>query len=58
MIGKLSAKQACVLAFYAQAAGMVGEGGSLSMPPGRTGGNYSAHFDRKTGMEGALDAEV
>ena len=58
MTGKLSAKHVCILSFYAQAAGLTGEGGNLAMPPNRTGGNYSAHFDKQTGMAGNLSKDV
>ena len=45
MAGKLSAKHACLISYYAKQSGMRGSGTALAAPPGRTGGQYSDHFD-------------
>eukprot|EP00969_Alexandrium_andersonii_P127422 5631904-Alexandrium_andersonii.AAC.1 len=48
--GSLSARQTCVLAFWASKAGACGQVGKLAFPPDKehTGG-YSRHFDSIAG---------
>jgi hypothetical protein len=51
MSGKMFAKTACLLAYWAKGGGLSGAGTSLAMSPGRTGGVYSAHFDKVIGLD-------
>ena len=48
--GALSAKQACLLSYWASRGGLIGEGALLGAPPGKTGGTYSNKFDKVTGV--------
>ena len=50
MQGVLTAKHACILSFWAKAAGMTGDGASLALSPRTTGGNFSSHFDLVVGV--------
>jgi len=54
MSGKLSAKTVCVLSYWAKGAGVCEPGSKLAFPPNRTGGHYSAHFDKVVGLDEAL----
>jgi hypothetical protein len=49
--GKLSAKTACLLSYWASGGGLTGAGSQLALPPTRTGGAFSEHFDRVIGMD-------
>ena len=51
MAGTLSAKHACILAFWAKGVGMTGVGASLALSPRRTGGYFSTHFDETVGVQ-------
>ena len=51
MCGKLSAKSACILSHWASKAGMTGRSATIGLPPDRTGGVYSSHFDKITGLD-------
>ena len=42
---------------YARGAGLTGAGGDLAMGPGRTRGDYSAHFDKVTGISEAMGSD-
>ena len=55
--GTLSARQACVLAFWACRAGAKGPAEQLALPPNRQSGKYSAKYDRvvHADMYGPLD---
>ena len=44
--GVLTARQACILAFWAKGAGMTGKGSLLAHSPQDQGGNLSKKFDR------------
>ena len=46
---KISAKQACLLAFWASRSGAGGDIRSFALPPGCQSGKYSAKFDRCLG---------
>ena len=46
LTGVLSAKQACVLSFYATAAGATGFVSGLAMRPDSHSGSFARHFDR------------
>ena len=48
--GTLSAKQVCLLAYWAKGGGLDEVGSKLALPPGRSGGNYSRHFDHVLGF--------
>ena len=54
--GTLSAKNVCLLSYFAKMAGMKGEGTSFAQPPGLQTGKYSYHFDRITGLDLERDA--
>lgn len=47
--GRLSAREACVLAHWAYRAGAVGEVKVLAFKPGGASGNYQRHFDMAVG---------
>ena len=49
MAGVLSAKQACVLAFWAAKAGAIGEVSGLGVRPDQESGEYSKRYDRWAG---------
>ena len=44
--GDISAKQCCILAYWASAAGAVGPCAEFAMPPDRTGGRYQRKLDQ------------
>ena len=50
LAGLLTAKKVCLLSYYARGGGLAGQGSDLAVPPGRTGGFYSTHFDKVTGI--------
>jgi hypothetical protein len=45
LVGELSATVACQLAWWAARAGACGEASKLGMPPGKSSGAYSKHYD-------------
>jgi len=54
MLGVLSAKRACILSHWAKLAGIASPGDALALPPERTGGTFSAHFDRVVGLDSEM----
>ena len=50
MSGVLSARHVCILSHWATLGGLKGSGATLAVPPTRTGGAFSAHFDKVLGM--------
>ena len=54
----LSAKQVCLLAFWAKGGSLCDPGATLSLRPGQSGGNYSRHFDRCVGLDKELKGEL
>ena len=52
--GALTAKQACVIAWWCQKAGAVGEF-RIACAPGKQSGKYSRHFDSVTASDGLDD---
>ena len=54
MQGQLSAKHVCVLSHWAKLAGIASPGDALALEPTRTGGAFSAHFDRVVGLDSLL----
>ena len=46
--GKLSTMNMCLLAFYANKAGAIGEVGAIGMAPGKRSGAYQRHIDQLT----------
>jgi hypothetical protein len=57
MGGVLSAKAVCTIAHWAKLAGMKGKACELGMAPSRTGGAFSAHFDKVLGFDVAMKDE-
>jgi hypothetical protein len=49
--GKVSAKTACLLSYWAAGGGLTGAGSQLALPPTRKGGAFSEHFDRVIGVD-------
>jgi hypothetical protein len=49
--GDLSAKAVCVLSFWAKRGGLVAPGNALALSPTRSGGAFSAHFDKVLGID-------
>ena len=49
--GHLSAKSACILSWWAKLGGIASPGDALALPPTRTGGAFSHHFDRILGLD-------
>ena len=47
----LSAKAVCILSYWAKLGGLAEAGTKLSLDPQNTGGNYSKHFDKVTGIQ-------
>ena len=56
--GTLSAKSACLLSHWAKQGGMTGLGATLAAFPGWEGGNYSAHFDKVTGLSEEMSSSA
>ena len=50
MSGVLAAWHVCILSHWATLGGLKGSGATLAVPPTRTGGAFSAHFDKVLGM--------
>ncbi len=48
---KLSAKDVCVISYWASKAGLCGRGADLALAPSAESSNYSRHFDRVVGVE-------
>jgi hypothetical protein len=57
MGGVLSAKAVCTIAHWAKLAGMKGKACELGVPPSRTGGAFSLHFDKVLGLDVAMKDE-
>ena len=53
--GKITATQACVLAFWCSRAGAEGDVNRLAFAPGKSSGNYSKHFDLVVGAHDAAE---
>ena len=51
MKGILSAKQACLLAYWSGRGGCCGDTSKVGLAPGKQSGKYSAHFDRYIGLD-------
>ena len=49
--GILSAKEACILSFWARKGGLCDPGGSLAVHPSKAGGAFSKHFDKTIGLD-------
>ena len=47
----ISARQACVLSFFASKAGAVGPCSDLAMPPNKQSGKYHKRFDKVVGTK-------
>ena len=43
-----------IIAYFAKGAGLSGKGAELATSPSLTGGNFSSHFDRVTGLDQAM----
>ena len=54
MTNVLSAKHVCIIAHWAKLAGLRGKGSELALAPTRTGGAFSAHFDKVLGLGEAM----
>ena len=48
--GFIAARTACVLSYWAKRGGLQEPGSDLALPPTRTGGHYSSHFDKVVGV--------
>lgn len=57
MSGILSAKQACILSYWAKGGGLSEPGSSLALPPQRVGGAFSKHFDKVVGIDLEMNSE-
>ena len=57
MHGKLSAKDVCILSYWARGAGVQGKGASLAVKPSRTGGGFSEKFDAMLGLTEAIQGD-
>ena len=55
MLQKLSARDVCLLAYYAKHAGVVGYARDYAFPPGKRSGHYQRHLDTVTNMSTTLD---
>ena len=55
--GTLSAKQACLLSYWAKRGGLCNPGASLAMPPSRSGGSFSRHFDKVVGLDKKMEGD-
>jgi hypothetical protein len=55
--GVISAKQACILSFWAKKGGLCDPGGSLAVHPARIGGAFSKHFDKTVGLDKEMQAD-
>ena len=49
--GFISAKTACVLSYWAKRGRLQEPGSDWALPPNRTGGHYSSHFDKVVGVD-------
>ena len=56
--GVISAKQACLLSFWAKGGGLCEPGSKLALSPARSGGAFSAHFDRVVGLDEGMRADL
>lgn len=56
--GLLSARQTCVLAFWASRAGAVGPASEIALRPEKSSGEYSRHFDKVVAGSTNSDAEL
>jgi hypothetical protein len=54
MTGVLAAKAVCILSFWAKRGGLISPGDALALSPHRTGGAFSAHFDKVIGIDVAM----
>ena len=54
MQGMISAKNACILSYWAKRGGLVPPGDALALPPTRTGGAFSEQFDRVIGLDSLM----
>ena len=57
LVEKLTAKDACIVSFWAARSGLQGVGATLALHPSNTGGHLSDHFDNVTGIRAAMDDE-
>ena len=57
MHGKLSAKDVCILSYWARGAGVQGKAASLAVKPSRTGGGFSEKFDVVLGLTEAIQGD-
>lgn len=57
MAGVLSAKQTCILSFWAQRGGICDPGGALAVHPLRVGGAFSKHFDKTVGLDKGMNSD-
>jgi hypothetical protein len=57
MKGELSAKAVCTIAHWAKLGGLTGKCTELAMAPSRTGGAFSALFDKVLGLDVAMKTE-
>ena len=55
MRGQITAKTACILAWWAKQGGLNNAGTRLAVKPSRTGGAFSEHFDRVVGLNSCDD---
>ena len=49
--GVISAKQACVLSYWAKRGGLAPPGDALALSPASSGGHFSRHFDKVLGVD-------
>ena len=54
MQGMISAKNACILSYWAKRGGLVPPGDALALPPTRTGGAFSEKIDRVIGLDSLM----
>jgi hypothetical protein len=57
LAGTLSAKQVCLLSFWARGGGLCNPGASLAVHPAKEGGAFSKHFDKVIGLDRELKGE-